>query len=92
MKRWALGLRSKAMLALLLASLIALVPAAFMGTQVVASVQDYFGQAYARNLTDLSRQRIQAPILMDLVLSERLAATQIAQCPLLDVGQNAVNP
>lgn len=88
MNRWTLGLRSKAMLALLLASLIALVPAAFMGTQVVASVQDYFGQAYARNLTDLSRQRIQAPILMDLVLSERLASTQL----LLDWLQDEENP
>ena len=77
MNRWAIGLRSKAMLALLLASLIALVPAAIIGSHVVSSVQEYFGQAYARNLTDLSRQRIQAPILMDLVLSERLASTQL---------------
>lgn len=89
MNRWALGLRSKAMFALLIASLVALVPAAFIGTRVVASVQEYFGQAYARNLTDLSRQRIQAPILRDLALSERLASTQLLLAWLNDEDNEA---
>lgn len=84
MSQWNMGLRGKALAALLVACLIALVPAAFIGFQVAGQVQAYFGEAYARNLTELNRQRIRAPVLQDLMLARRLADSVLLREWLLD--------
>lgn len=84
MSHWALGLRTKAIVVMILASLVAIVPTTLIGMSVVASVQEFFGNAYARNLTELSRQQIQSPLERDLALSQRLAASQLLSDWLLD--------
>ncbi|MCG7600991.1 biofilm regulation protein phosphatase SiaA [Halomonas sp. McH1-25] len=69
--RW--GLRGKSALALLLASLIALVPAALIGWQAIDDVRRHFANAYAENYTLLHMQRILAPVTRELALSQRFA-------------------
>ena len=76
MATWGFGLRAKSMLALVLACLLALAPASLIGWQILDSVRNHFGEAYARNLTQLKRQRILAPISRDLALSKRLANSE----------------
>ena len=58
----AFGLRGKSLLALVLACLLALVPAGLIGWSVLNGIHDHFGEAYARNATLLSREKISAPI------------------------------
>ena len=53
----AFGLRGKSLLALVLACLLALVPAGLIGWSVLNGIHDHFGEAYARNATLLSRER-----------------------------------
>ena len=79
MSQWARGLRNKAILALALACIVALIPATAIGWKVITSVQDYFGQAFARNLTELSRQQILSPVLQDLTLARRLAGSVVTR-------------
>ncbi|MCH8498227.1 MAG: biofilm regulation protein phosphatase SiaA [Marinobacter sp.] len=79
MSQWAIGLRNKAILALALACIVALIPATAIGWKVITSVQDYFGQAFARNLTELSRQQILSPVLQDLTLARRLAGSVVTR-------------
>lgn len=74
-----LGLRGKSLLALALACLLALVPAALIGWQVVDNIRNHFGLAYARNATLLSRERIYAPVSRELALSQRLAASEVTR-------------
>lgn len=76
---WGFGLRAKSMLALLLACLLALLPAGLIGWQVLDSVRNHFGEAYARNFTQLKRERILAPIARELALSQRLAGSLLAR-------------
>jgi len=78
------GLRGKSALALVLACLLALLLAGFLGWQASESFKRYFGTAYARNLTLLSKQKILAPIARELALSERLAASEVTREWLLD--------
>lgn len=80
----AFGLRGKSLLALLLACLLALVPAALIGWLALQGVRDHFGEAYARNATLLSRERIRAPISRELALSLRLADSEVTRQWLLD--------
>ena len=61
------------MLALVLACLLALLPASLIGWQVLEGIRDRFGEAYVRNLTQVKRQAILAPVSRDLALSRRLA-------------------
>lgn len=85
MATWKNGLRAKSMLALALACLLALVPAAVIGWQVLDGVRNYFGESYARNFTQLKRQSILAPIARDLALALRLADSVVTRQWLLDV-------
>ncbi len=84
MATWGFGLRAKSMLALLLACLLALVPAGLIGWQVLDSVRNHFGEAYARNLTLLKRQSILAPISRDLALALRQADSEVTRQWLRD--------
>lgn len=79
-----LGLRAKSMLALALACVLALVPAALIGWRVLDGVRTHFGEAYARNFTQLKRQNILAPVSRDLALSRRLADSEVTRQWLLD--------
>lgn len=68
-----LGLRGKSLLALLVACLLALLPALLIGSKLAAAARSHFGQAYARDYTLLNRERILAPLSRELALSQRLA-------------------
>ncbi|AWB32698.1 biofilm regulation protein phosphatase SiaA [Orrella marina] len=81
---WGRGLRAKALLALMLACLMALLPASLIGWQVLESVRNYFGNAYAVNFTQLKRQSIMAPVAMELALSQRFADSVLTRQWLLD--------
>ena len=73
------GLKQKAWLGLIIIALIVLVPAMLVGWQTIKGVQDYFGRAYAENLTQLNRERILAPVSRDLVLAQRLADSTLVE-------------
>jgi len=79
-----LGLRGKSLLFLMLACVVALALAGVAGWQAVERARDYFGQAFVRNFTLLSRHQILAPVAQDLVLSQRLAASVVTRDWLLD--------
>lgn len=79
-----LGLRAKSMLALGLACVIALVPAAIVGWSVLEGARQHFGEAFAENFTRLNREQIVAPVARDLALSMRLADSQVTRRWLLD--------
>lgn len=84
MATWGMGLRAKAMLALVLACLLAMLPAGLIGWRVLDSVRDHFGQAYVVNFTQLKRQRILAPVSRELALARRLAGSVLTRQWLLD--------
>ncbi|MDD2884445.1 MAG: biofilm regulation protein phosphatase SiaA [Dechloromonas sp.] len=79
-----LGLRTKSMLALLLACVLALLPAGLLGWKILEGIRQHFGEAYASNLTELKRQTILAPVLRDLALSRRLAGSLLTRQWLID--------
>ena len=83
MAPWRFGLRAKAMLALVLATLLALLPAGLVGWQVLDGVRNHFGEAYAVNFTQLKRQSILAPLSRELALSRRLADSVLTRQWLL---------
>ena len=89
MALWRFGLRAKAMLALVFATLLALVPAGLIGWQVLDSVRNHFGEAYAVNFTQLKRQSILAPLSRELALSRRLADSVLTRQWLLDESDPA---
>ncbi|VFR93890.1 Serine phosphatase RsbU, regulator of sigma subunit [plant metagenome] len=72
-----LGLRGKSLVALILACLLALVPAGLAGWLAVDNVREHFGAAYARNFTQLNLQRILGPLSRELALSRRLANSEL---------------
>lgn len=74
-----LGLRAKSLVALVLACLLALIPAGLIGWLAVDAVREHFGLAYARNLTELNLQRILAPLSRELALSRRLADSEVTR-------------
>ncbi|SFN05228.1 Serine phosphatase RsbU, regulator of sigma subunit [Formivibrio citricus] len=78
MALWRFGLRAKAISALLLACLLAMLPAGLIGWQLFERVRNHFGEAYAVNFTLLKRQSILAPISRELALSRRLADSVVA--------------
>lgn len=80
----AFGLRGKSILALLLVCLLALVPAALIGWLVLQGIHEHFADAYARNATLLSREKIRAPISRELALSLRLADSEVTRQWLTD--------
>ena len=75
MAKW--GLRAKSLMALLIACLIALIPASYLGWRVVDGVRQHFSEAYVTNITQLNRERILAPLLRELALSRRLAHSTV---------------
>jgi len=79
-----LGLRGKSLLFLMLACVVALALAGVAGWKAVESAREYFGQAFVRNFTLLSRHQILAPVAQDLVLSQRLADSVVTRDWLLD--------
>ena len=89
MATWRFGLRAKAMLALVFATLLAFVPAGLIGWQVLDSVRNHFGEAYAVNFTQLKRQSILAPLSRELALSQRLADSVLVRQWLVDEGNPA---
>ena len=81
---WNLRLRTKAILALLLACLLVMLPAGLVGRHVFEEVRNHFGEAYAVNFTLHKRQSILAPVARELVLSQRLADSVVSIQWLLD--------
>lgn len=75
----ALGLRAKSMLALALACVLALVPATLVAWLVLDGVRSHFGEAYARNYTELKLREILAPIARELALARRLAGSELTR-------------
>lgn len=73
------GLRSKSVLALLLACVLALIPALLIGWQAMEDIRQHFGEAYVRNFTLLHRERIAAPVARELALAQRLADAQLTR-------------
>lgn len=84
-----LSLRAKSLVALALACLLVLLPALLLGWQVSDGIRLYFAQAYGENLTLLNRQKILAPIAIDLALSRRLANSEVTRQWLADEGNAA---
>lgn len=84
MTRVGLGLRGKFVLALVVACMFALLPALLIGNELIDAARNHFGQAYARNFTQLSRDRIRAPVLRDLALSRLLAKSPALRNMLRD--------
>jgi len=73
MRIFNLRLRTKSMLALVMACLLALTPTVLVGWEVLERGRAHFGKAYARNFTLLNAQRIEAPVTRDLALAKRFA-------------------
>lgn len=78
------GLRSKSVLALLLACMLASIPAVLLGWRAMEEIRQHFGEAYARNFTLLHRERILAPVARELALARRFADSQLTRQWLLD--------
>ncbi|WP_269530942.1 biofilm regulation protein phosphatase SiaA [Chitinimonas sp. BJYL2] len=79
-----LGLRGKALIALAIACILALLPALLIGWRVVDNIRNHFGVAYARDTALLSRERVFAPLSRELALSLRFADSEITRQWLLD--------
>ncbi|MBV2132362.1 biofilm regulation protein phosphatase SiaA [Pseudomonas sp. MAP12] len=77
------GLRSKSVLALLLACVLALIPAVLLGWRAMEDIRQHFGEAYARNFALLHRERILAPVARELALARRFADAQLTRQWLL---------
>lgn len=77
MAKW--GLRKKSFMALLLACVVMLAPALLITWLVFDGARDHFGRAFAENFSQLSRQRILAPISRELALSSRLAGSEVTR-------------
>ncbi|GHE20076.1 biofilm regulation protein phosphatase SiaA [Halomonas urumqiensis] len=74
-----LGLRGKSTLSLLLACLLALVPALIIGWLAIDEVRRHFASAYAEQYTLLQMQRIVAPVSRELALSRRFSNSVVTR-------------
>lgn len=83
-----LGLRGKSVVTLLLACLLALIPAGLIGWKAVDDIRRHFAQAYAENYTLLQMQRIAAPVSRELALSRRFADSLITREWLADIDDD----
>ncbi|BCM92757.1 hypothetical protein IAD21_04639 [Abditibacteriota bacterium] len=72
-----LGLRWKSALAVALSATLVLGLSAIIAAQVVRSVQENLGEAFARNATQFNKQRLLTPVARELALSQRLADSQL---------------
>ena len=66
-------LRTKSMLALIVACLVALTPTILIGWHILEKGKAHFGRAYAENFTLLRAQKIKEPISRELALAQRFA-------------------
>ncbi|MBK1711476.1 biofilm regulation protein phosphatase SiaA [Rubrivivax gelatinosus] len=89
MATWGFGLRAKSIFALIAACLLALLPAGLLGWQLVEGVRDHFGEAFARNYTQLKREQVLGLLNRELALARRLASSQLTRQWLLDEGDPA---
>lgn len=78
------GLRGKSVAGLLLACLLALIPAALIGWKAVEEVRRHFAGAYAEQYTLLQMQRIMAPVSRELALARRFAGSVVTREWLAD--------
>lgn len=83
-----LGLRAKSILALLGSVFFVLALSIVAGWRVVEYIEGNLGSAYARNITQLNRQRILTPILRELALSQQFARSRV----MLSWLQDEKNP
>jgi phosphoserine phosphatase RsbU/P len=74
-----LSLRAKSLLAVGLATLLALLVAASIGVYAVRAIETHYGSAFARNYAMVLKQRIVAPVNRELALSLRLAGSDITR-------------
>ncbi|MBD3895756.1 SpoIIE family protein phosphatase [Halomonas sp. ML-15] len=74
-----LGLRGKSVATMLLACLLALIPALLIGWKAVDEVRRHFATAYAEQYTLLQMQRITAPVSRELALSRRFANSVVTR-------------
>ncbi|PAS94047.1 MAG: histidine kinase [Candidatus Dactylopiibacterium carminicum] len=84
MATWGFGLRAKSMFALCIACLLTLLPASIIGWQVIEGVRNHFGEAYARNYTQLKREQIVSLVSRELMLARRLAGSELTRQWLRD--------
>ncbi len=71
------GIRAKLALTLLFAFLIVLIPVVLIGVQVAERIRWHFGDAYARNFTQLHGERILGPLARDLALIRRFSDSAV---------------
>lgn len=76
-QRW--GLRGRSTLTLLLACLLALIPALLIGWQATDEVRRHFATRYAEQYTLLHMQKILAPVSRELALARRFADSVVTQ-------------
>jgi phosphoserine phosphatase RsbU/P len=79
-----LGLRIKSALALGTCSAVVLALAVLAGWRALRAVEENLGTAFTRNLTRYNQQRILAPVLRELALSQRLADSEVTRRWLKD--------
>jgi len=77
-------LRTKSMLALVVACLVALAPTILIGWHLLESGKAHFGRGYAENYTLLKAQNIKEPIIRELALAQRFADSVLLRQWLLD--------
>ena len=70
---WKKKLRTKSLLALVAACVIALGPSLWIGWELLERGRAHFGEAYAVNFTLLNAQRIESPLTREMALSHRFA-------------------
>jgi phosphoserine phosphatase RsbU/P len=74
-----LSLRGKSLLAVALATLLAVIVAGSIGIYAIRAIETYYGSAFARNYSMVLKQRIVAPVNRELALSLRLAGSEITR-------------
>lgn len=84
MRKFTLRLRTKSMLALVVAFILALAPTVLIGWEMLERGRAHFGEAYAKNFTLLNAQRIEAPVTRDLALAQRFAESVLLRQWLSD--------
>ncbi len=78
------SLRTKSMLALVLACLVALVPTTLIGWHILERGKAHFGREYAENFTLLRAQKIKEPVSKELALAKRFADSVLLRQWLMD--------
>lgn len=74
-----MGLRSKALTALILVLLIILLPSSLIAWQVFQQVHKDLAVNYAENLAELNHYKIRAPVNRELMLSQQLARASVTR-------------